>query len=633
MTELLTSVLIAVSTLLGVSTTPPKNSQWWPNKVWEKVNDAYVFEASSTEIQRHCTENPSWVLQLPQVIHGVHEVRTDGRTIFRSGDPSFQKAAPFYAHPSVPCELLQASTKVTWIIYSYSKYFSRFTHYPEIIKEQSLGTLLDLNLNVIAVGALIFLSLFSYYLFTNRMENSLVYSLILGALFFATYFLMCVSSEFGIRLSMLTTHKMADIALFIGSIFYFYVFHKFGFLSLQKLKIYSLVTAFNCAIILGGKTGDVIQFGTSANLPFTMLILLSTSFSAWHTNHRDHSNRIAWLNFCSILIFVATSSSDILHTFGVIDVYMTFPVGAISGILLLALSANQQIEITYRERDSLLLSLENKVAEKTKDLSQALENLKQSQAELVQSAKLASLGTLSAGIAHEINNSINFVNGAIVPLERKVLKCVPANEQESLRKLFDALKHGTDLTVQIVRSLRNFTGLNQAAFRDIQVAEVVNSVLTILKSKLRNCNVEANIAPELRFEGSQVGLSQALMNIIINALDALPLSNGKITITAKEVGDFVEIKISDNGAGIPEAIKARIFDPFFTTKEVGKGTGLGLFIVKKEIDRHGGKLQVESEPGAGTTFTLHFPLHNPQITKESAGAASGKRNHTPRAAA
>jgi signal transduction histidine kinase len=319
---------------------------------------------------------------------------------------------------------------------------------------------------------------------------------------------------------------------------------------------------------------------------------------------------------------VLTSVSDAFHIFGITDFYMTLPIGVISGIFLLALSANQQIENTYKERDSLLLSLESKVQEKTKDLNQAMENLKQSQAELIQSAKLASLGTLSAGIAHEINNSINFVNGAIIPLEKKVLKHIPEDEKASISKLFNVIKHGTDLTVQIVRSLRNFTGLNQASFREINVAEVVNSVTTILRSKLTPIKLNVNIENGLNFEGSQVGVSQALMNIITNSIDALPEINPEITIEGKTLFDTIELKITDNGSGIPKSLINRIFDPFFTTKQVGKGTGLGLFIVKKEVDRHNGYIKIESEPSSGTTFTLSFPIKNIALETSMTSEAS-----------
>jgi len=613
MTQFLTSVLLSMSYMLGIQSYPDPNNDWVPKVLWENKGDATIFEASSTVIAQKCKLNPDYVLQLPQVIHGVHEIRADEKLIFRSGSSNFKIASSFYDRPYLSCNILLGSTKIDWKIYGYSKYFSRFSSYPEIRSKPKFGILFDLDFNIIATGTLIFFCIFSYYLFINRINNDLVYSLILGALFFAIYFMMCVSPKFGIYASMLNTHKIADISLFIGIYFYFEIFYKFGFLTLKNLQIYRTVSIINCLIIIFGQTGDVVQFGTSTNLPFVMFSLVVSFYSSIKLALKEKSNKIAWLSASSILMFVLTSTSDILHIFGLFDSYMISSIGVISGVFLLALSANQQIENTYKERDSLLLSLESKVQEKTKDLNHALENLKHSQAELIQSAKLASLGTLSAGIAHEINNSINFVNGAIIPLEKKVIKYIPEGEKEMINKLFTVIKHGTDLTVQIVRSLRNFTGLNQATFREINVVEVVNSVTTILRSKLNSIKLNINIENGLNFEGSQVGVSQALMNIISNSIDALPEKNPEISIEGKTCNDSIELKITDNGSGIPKELINRVFDPFFTTKQVGKGTGLGLFIVKKEVDRHNGVIIIESEPNQGTTFKLNFPIKNKSL--------------------
>ncbi|MGZ3775297.1 MAG: sensor histidine kinase, partial [Pseudobdellovibrionaceae bacterium] len=199
---------------------------------------------------------------------------------------------------------------------------------------------------------------------------------------------------------------------------------------------------------------------------------------------------------------------------------------------------------------------------------------------------------------------------------------IPENEKPSLQKLFAAMKHGTDMTVQIVRSLRSFTGLNQASFRDVSINEVVDSVLTILKSKLRDTEVTKEIQPELTLQASQVGLSQVLMNLISNAIDVLPKENGKIAVKSYRENENIFLEITDNGGGMSEEIKNRIFDPFFTTKDVGSGTGLGLFIVKKEVDRHQGKITVHSELNKGTTFKITFPINvSTEVLTENRRAA------------
>ena len=301
---------------------------------------------------------------------------------------------------------------------------------------------------------------------------------------------------------------------------------------------------------------------------------------------------------------------------------MVLPLGATIGFFFYATAVNQDIEKTYSERNDLFKNLENKVKEQTDHLTLALNQVKKSQAELVQSARLASLGTLSAGIAHEINNSINYVSGAIIPLERRVTKFVPESEKEIVGKLFAAIKEGTNLTVEIVRSLRNFTGLNQSKVKDAFVKSMVDSVVTILRSRLSQAavEVEVSIDPGLTLECHQVGINQVFMNLISNSIDAMKQSGGKILVAATSLSDeLVRIEVSDNGSGIPNDVLERIFDPFFTTKEVGKGTGLGLHIVQKEIERHNGIISIKSEVNKGTKFTIDLPKHSTiQISSEAA---------------
>ena len=134
------------------------------------------------------------------------------------------------------------------------------------------------------------------------------------------------------------------------------------------------------------------------------------------------------------------------------------------------------------------------------------------------------------------------------------------------------------------------------------------SVLTILKSKLSHIEVRVDIPDGLTINCYQVGLNQIFMNLISNAIDVLPASNGQIYFQAKTTSDgLIELRVSDNGHGMSQSIQDRMFDPFFTTKEVGKGTGLGLHIVQKEVERHAGTISVESKIDVGTTFTIRLP--------------------------
>ncbi|MGZ6472085.1 MAG: sensor histidine kinase [Bdellovibrio sp.] len=597
-----------MTSLMGIQTSPSEDAYWKKESEWKQIGSHYEYSASSGTISKTCDKEPNSYLQLPQIIHAVHEVYLDKKLVYSSGDKTFDQASPFYQHPEISCRLLQNGTTITWKTYSYAKYFSRFKTFPTIQKTKPLAKFFDINLNNIAAGALFLLGFFSYYLFSRRIDKYTVNALSLGAIFFSLYFTMTISIDFSLPFSMLTAHKVADTSLLIGSSFYFYVFTTLKYFPAIQLQLTNILFSIFIFIIILSKNGDTVQLGTSLSFPVILCGLITVAYLSLKETIKNKHNKQAWLSFTSTMIIVLTAVSDVLHILGILEAYMILPIGAVTGVFLLALSANQQIEKTYNERDELLHSLETKVAEKTKDLSTALEDLKRSQADLVQSAKLASLGTLSAGVAHEINNSINFVNGAIAPLEKKVMKLIPENEKPSLEKLFAAIRHGTDLTVQIVRSLRSFTGLNQASFRDVSIKEIVESVATILKSKLNGIQFTQEIEESLSIQGSQVGLSQVVMNLVSNAIDVLPEKEGKITVKAYRQGDSICLDISDNGCGMSPEIRDRIFDPFFTTKDVGKGTGLGLFIVKKEVDRHQGKISVISELNQGTTFKIILPL-------------------------
>jgi C4-dicarboxylate-specific signal transduction histidine kinase len=291
-----------------------------------------------------------------------------------------------------------------------------------------------------------------------------------------------------------------------------------------------------------------------------------------------------------------------------------FPVGMVGGFLFLSLSVNDTILATYNERDYLRLNLQSEVDRKTNELQiksnelqKAMDILRSTQAELIQNAKLASLGTLSAGIAHEINNSLNYVNGAL-PALRKLLKPADSEVHAKAHKLMDVMAEGLQLTFGIIKSLRNYSGMNQAKFNDIELQKLFTSTLRILHSKVKdNIRVNINVHDDVKIFGNVVSLNQVFMNLIVNAIDAMP-NGGDLNISAEPRGKNVAIEISDNGTGIDEDHLTRIFDPFFTTKEVGKGTGIGLHIVKSEIEKHKGQIKVTSQKNFGTTFTIVLPI-------------------------
>ncbi len=321
-----------------------------------------------------------------------------------------------------------------------------------------------------------------------------------------------------------------------------------------------------------------------------------------------------------------------------------------------AFSALQENEKLIREQN---IVLEQKVQERTTelektndDLNKTLTHLKETQAQLVDAEKMASLGQLTAGIAHEINNPINFVHANIKPLKMDIADLMLLFEKydrleegqnikeglldiqnykkeidlEYLKKEIDSLlngiEDGANRTAEIVSGLKSFSRLDESDLKDANVNEGIESTLTILRSAIpSNVEVVKNLGAVQNIECFPGKLNQVFMNVLNNAFQAIEQkkseSKEQVTITTKNVGDTVEVLIEDTGIGMSPEVKAKIFEPFFTTKDVGQGTGLGMSIVFKIIESHSAKIQIESEVSKGTSVLI--TLHRKLIIKPSTG--------------
>jgi signal transduction histidine kinase len=284
-----------------------------------------------------------------------------------------------------------------------------------------------------------------------------------------------------------------------------------------------------------------------------------------------------------------------------------------------------------RSTESINVDLEREVRRRTEALEQrnaelyeAMEKLRRAQDNLVRSEKLASMGRLVAGIAHEINNPVNAVINSLGPLEEIVKTIADGKEAQAAQSAKEAqeiltvVQRGAARTKAIVQALHGYARGDDSTQREVDLGRSVDETLGLLQHRLRKVQVAREIDPKARIMGFPGQVDQVLMNLLTNAAQAIGDRGGTIRVSTQCLDDRVVLQVADDGPGIPAEILPRIFDPFFTTKDVGEGSGLGLSIVHGIVERHGGHIDVQSEPGQGTKFLISFPL----LPRRGATAAS-----------
>lgn len=323
-----------------------------------------------------------------------------------------------------------------------------------------------------------------------------------------------------------------------------------------------------------------------------------------------------------------------------------------------------EIEINRRERAEEQLrdynrNLQKIIRERTKELEKSLDDLKSTQSRLLQSEKMASIGQLAAGVAHEINNPVGFVKSNLNTLNdyrQDVMKLLDGyrslegalNQERQLplagpipqalenvqkikdkidlsfiladyQKVVEESEEGLQRVAKIVSDLKNFSHLDKAELEHADLNKGIESTLNIVWNELKyKAEVIKDLGDIPLVKCYPQRMNQVFMNILVNAAQAI-VGKGTIRISTRALNDHVEIQISDTGKGIPPEVLPKIFDPFFTTKAVGKGTGLGLNVVYNIIQQHKGTIDVESDVGKGTTFIIRLET-NPELGSNGNGS-------------
>lgn len=285
--------------------------------------------------------------------------------------------------------------------------------------------------------------------------------------------------------------------------------------------------------------------------------------------------------------------------------------GGFVGMILVSRDVTEKVKMQKKVEEYMKV-LEDHVQERTKELQDAYKKLKSAQGQIIQSEKMASLGRLVAGVAHEINNPLDGIQNSIHNMIQN-----PEDRTKNVVYL-NLILENIERIESIVKQLLGYARARNYQMEAISLKEIIEKSLFLLEYRLSRSGVEVSKYypdDDIIVRGDDNHLQQVIMNILLNAIDAMP-NGGELRIQVKrDNGKWANIAIEDTGIGISKDDLPRIFDPFFTTKEVGRGTGLGLAVSLGIIEEHGGTIKVKSKIGHGTTFSIAIPLLKSGQTK------------------
>lgn len=293
------------------------------------------------------------------------------------------------------------------------------------------------------------------------------------------------------------------------------------------------------------------------------------------------------------------------------------------GMILMVYFLKREVDIerkTIRYKNEQLLHLNENLKSTVDEQRMTLRKLSNTQNQLVESEKMASIGKLTAGLAHELNNPLNFVGGVVTPLKKDIDELTAligqkdkdkANEMvEEINLLLDSIENGTERASQVIKRLLNITPRgNDVAMLPVNLSDLILDVCQLVKKSNEQITLREEIQPNCLVLGNPIEINQVLLNLLRNSIQAIPENrNGEITISCQEKDKWIQLLIQDNGVGMNEEAISQAFEAFYTTKEEGVGTGLGLFITYGIIQKHKGRIDISSTPDIGTKIEIHLPV-------------------------
>lgn len=579
-------ILLSITEFLGVTKVSYNGQEWSVTKNWNEKNGTYEFEANSYLIVKECQKMPSNSIVFPSILHSVQLIELDNRLINQFGDPSFSTTRSFYGSPIIPCKDILNGRMLNWHVYSQTRYFSRILKFPQIEDYPNLHNLFSEVSNIASAGALLLFEILIILLFLGRIPHYLAICLSSSVFFLAMYFIFCVPGLFGLHVSMLFAHRVADFSIWMGLHLLCCALTFQKLLDRNLLKVIGFSVGVSAIIICIANTEDGIQLGTTIPMPFILPTLGLATFRSFKKFFSTHSSRRGLLESLSLALFVGTLFHDCFLVVGLIQGPALASFGLIFGLSFLLVALNEYVISVFQERDQLKLQKMKllKDAEFASLARQISHDIRSPLAAL--SVVLKEFSGLSEDVRKISEIAVERIqyiaNGLLA--ESKDLKQQKKNEEER-----QELCHNRS-PVFLPSILEEIVTEKRVQFR--------------FMSKLR-IELDFNGPLESMFSTVQSNdLKRVLSNLINNSFEAM-VGSGVIKVSLEAKNHAIICRVSDNGKGISEKILPKLMEEGSTFGKE-RGNGLGLSHAKKVVEAWGGSIQLESQLGTGTVVTLAF---------------------------